>query len=35
MTSIFKELYGEVETPLYLVEEMFKMFPKNLFKNPR
>lgn len=34
MTSIFKELYGEVETPLYLVEEMFKMFPINVYRNP-
>ena len=34
MESNFKELYGEVETPIYLVEEMFKMFPKNIFKNP-
>ena len=33
MSSIYKELYGEVETPLFFVEKMFEMIPKYIFKN--
>ena len=33
MASIFKELYGEVETPLFFVQKMFEMMPKKVFEN--
>jgi len=33
MSSEYKELYGEVETPLFFVEKMFEMIPKEIFKN--
>ena len=33
MSSEYKELYGEVATPLFFVERMFQMLPKEIFMN--
>lgn len=32
--KIDKELYGEVFTPFYFIERIFKIFPNKIFKNP-
>lgn len=29
-----KQLYGEVNTPFYLIEEMLELLPEHIFKNP-
>lgn len=29
-----KELFGEVFTPFYFIDRIFKIFPENIFKNP-
>ena len=28
-----KELFGEVFTPFYFIDNIFKIFPENIFKN--
>ena len=33
MNSNFKEKYGEVNTPVYFVEKMFELLPREIFKN--